>query len=64
MTNLMTIRNDYYAASEIVEKNASFDGWQEENAVGRVANVCRRRSHGSIISFHQVHNTVVEIGDD
>ena len=60
----MATRDDHHAALEIVEKSAAFDDWQEEDAVGHLADVDGRRGHGRTVRFHQVHNTIVEIGDD
>jgi len=57
----MATKNDDHTALEIVEKGASFGSWQEENAVGYVADVDGRRG---TVTFHQIHNAMVEIGDE
>lgn len=60
----MTARYDHYTALEVVKKDASFDDWQEENAVGHIADVYRGRGNDTTVTIYQVHNTGVEIGDD
>ena len=60
----MAASDDHHAALKIVKKNGSPDDWQEENAVGRVADVDGHRGHRGIVPFHQVHNTILEVGDD
>lgn len=60
----MATGDDHHAALEIVEKNGSSDDWQEENAVGHVANVDGHRGCWGIAAFHQVHDTIMEICDD
>lgn len=59
MKYLMATGNHHYAALDIVEKDAPFDDWQEENAAGHVADVDSRWGHCSSFAFHQVHNTTV-----
>ena len=61
---LVATRNHHHRVSDIAEKNAPFDDWQEENTVGHVADVNSGRGHDGIATFRQVHNTTVEIGDD
>lgn len=60
----MTTRNEHHAVLKIVKEDASFDDWQEENGVGHVTNVDGRRGDGRTVTFHHVHNTTFEIGDD